>query len=47
MPYLPYFIKKREMVIKSCNLQTHESIWEQFQRQINNPAFQQDKIADS
>ena len=46
MPYLPCSIKKREIVIKSWDLQTHESTWEQLERQVNNLAFQWDKTAD-
>ena len=32
--------KKREIIIKLRDLQTHKSIWEQFEYQANNPALQ-------
>ncbi len=38
--------KKREIVTKSWDLQTHESTWEQLEREVNNPALQQDKARD-
>ncbi len=38
--------KEREIVTKSWDLQTHESTWEQLERQVNNPALQRDKAAD-
>ncbi len=39
--------KEWEIVTKSWDLRTYESTWEQLERQMNNPALQRDKAADS
>ena len=38
--------KERECVTKSWEFRTHESTWEQIERQRNNPAVQRDRAAD-
>ena len=38
--------KKKEFVIRLWESQTHQSTWNQLERQCNNPAIQQNRAAD-